>query len=137
MSESQLRHAEVTREGGMKFRGGVPGKPPILVDADGVEAPGPMVALLVAACGCTGADVVSMLPKMQVTLREYSVRVTGRRAPEHPRRYLTLHFSYRIRGEGLDETKARRAIDLSQEKYCSVLNSLNPDIAITYDLDLG
>jgi len=74
---------------------------------------------------------------MQVTLHELSAEVTGRRAPEHPKRYLTLHFSYRIRGEGLDEAKARRAVDLSHQKYCSVLHSLNSDIAITYDLDLG
>jgi len=137
MTDPHLRHAEVTWTGGMKFRGGVPGGPALVVDADGEAAPGPMVALLVAACGCTGADVVSMLQKMQVTLHEYGVHATGRRAPEHPRRYLTLHFRYRMRGDRLDEAKARRAIDLSHEKYCSVLNSLNPDIAITYELDLG
>jgi uncharacterized OsmC-like protein len=41
-----------------------------------------------------------------------------------------------MRGDGLDEIKARRAIDLSIEKYCSVINSLNPDIPITYEVDL-
>jgi len=33
--------------------------------------------------------------------------------------------------------KARRAIDLSIEKYCSVLHSLKPDIAVSYDVELG
>ena len=73
----------------------------------------------------------------QVTLAELAIEVTGRRAPDHPKRYLTIHFSYRFRGDGLDEAKARRAIDLSHQKYCSVMHSLNSDIAITYDLDLG
>ena len=37
---------------------------------------------------------------------------------------------------GLDEAKARRAIDLSIEKYCSVIHSLKSDIPITYQLEL-
>jgi len=137
MTDDTLRNASVRWEGGMRFRGGTPGKPETLVDADGVEAPGPMVTLLLAAAACGGADVVSILQKMQVTLGEFTVEVQGRRAPDHPKRYLTIHFVYRIRGEGLDEAKARRAIDLSHQKYCSVMHSLNSDIAITYDLDLG
>ena len=108
-----------------------------MIDANGEQAPGPMVTLLLAAAACSGADIVGILEKMQVTLHELSAEVAGRRAPEHPKRYLTLHFSYRIRGDGLNEAKARRAVDLSHQKYCSVLHSLNTDIAITYDLDLG
>jgi putative redox protein len=137
MTDDQLRNAQVQWEGGLRFRGGTPGGPTALIDADGEQAPGPMVTLLLAAAGCSGADAVGILQKMQVILQEFRVEVTGRRAPEHPKRYLTLHFVYRIRGEGLDESKARRAIDLSHQKYCSVLHSLNSDIAITYDLDLG
>lgn len=136
MTDDTLRHAKLEWEGGMRFRGGNPNGPTSLVDADGQEAPGPMVTLLLASAGCAGSDVVSILAKMQVTLREFTIDVTGRRAPDHPKRYLTLHFAYRLRGEGLNESKARRAIDLSHEKYCSVLHSLNADIAITYDIDL-
>ena len=137
MTDDNLRTATIKWEGGVRFRGGMKGVPPTLIDADGVESSGPMVTLLLAAAACSGADMVGILQKMQVTLEELSAEVSGRRAPEHPKRYLTLHFSYRIRGEGLDEAKARRAIDLSHQKYCSVLHSLNSDIAITYDLDLG
>jgi putative redox protein len=137
MSDENLRKASVRWEGGMRFRGGVPGGPTLLIDADGEQSSGPMVALLIAAAGCSGADAVSILQKMQVTLQEFEAEVTGRRAPDHPRRFLTIHFHYRLRGDGLDEAKARRAIDLSHQKYCSVLHSLNSDIAITYDLDLG
>ncbi len=137
MIDDNLRAAAVKWEGGLRFRGGVAGGPTALIDAHGEQAPGPMVTLLLAAAGCSGADIVGILEKMQVTLHELSAEVTGRRAPDHPKRYLTLHFSYRIRGDGLDEAKARRAVDLSHQKYCSVLHSLNADIAITYDLDLG
>jgi putative redox protein len=137
MPEDNVRSARIVWEGGMRFRGGTVGKASSLVDADGQEAPGPMVTLLVAAAACSGSDIVSILEKMQVTLKEFTTEVSGRRAPEHPKRYLTLHFSYRLVGGGLDEAKARRAVDLSHQKYCSVLHSLNSDIAITYDIALG
>jgi putative redox protein len=137
MTDDNLREASVKWEGGLRFRGGSAGGPTGLIDAEGLEAPGPMVTLLLAAVACSGADIVGILQKMQVTLQELSTQVSGRRAPEHPKRYLTLHFVYRIRGDGLDEAKARRAVDLSHQKYCSVLHSLNSDIALTYELDLG
>lgn len=136
--DDHLRHAVVEWEGGLRFRGGAPDGPAALIDADqGRDAPGPMVTLLLAAAACSGADIVGILQKMQVQLREFTTKVTGRRAPDHPKRYLTIHFAYRLRGDGLDEAKARRAVDLSHQKYCSVLQSLNTDIAVTYELDLG
>jgi putative redox protein len=137
MTDDHLRSAVVQWEHGLRFRGGAPGGPTSLIDADGQEAPGPMVTLLLASAACSGADIVGILEKMQVTLEDFRIELTGRRAPEHPKRYLTLHFTYRIRGDGVNEAKARRAVDLSHQKYCSVLHSLNSDIPITYDLDLG
>ena len=80
---------------------------------------------------------MSVLKKMQVGLESLEVSMSGQRRAEHPKRYTAIHYSWTIRGSGLDETKARRAIDLSMEKYCSVLHSLAPDIATSYDLTLG
>ncbi len=138
MADEHIRNAVVEWEGGLRFRGGAPGGPEIRLDAErGEEGPGPMVTLLVAAASCAGSDVVGILQKMQVQLEQLVIRVSGRRAPDHPRRYLTMHFVYQLRGSGLDESKARRAVDLSHQKYCSVIQSLNTDIAITYELDLG
>lgn len=131
-----VRKAAVEWQGGMRFRGGVPGGPALVIDADGKAGPGPMVTLLVAAASCSGADIVSILEKMQVKLRKFLTDVQGVRAEDHPKRYLSIHFTFTMAGDGLDETKARRAIDLSITKYCSVILSLNPDIAIGYDLVL-
>jgi len=122
--------------GGMRFEGGLPGGPATLIDADAREAPGPMVTLLLALGSCAGADVVSLMPKMQVELARFSMEIRGERAAEHPRRWTRIHFTVRLAGAGLDETKARRAMDLSIEKYCSAINSLNPDIPVGYDLVL-
>ena len=82
-------------------------------------------------------DIVTILEKMRVSLIRLQIDVSGTRRDEEPRRYLNLHLTYHMSGERLDETKARRAIDLSIEKYCSVVHSLAPDIPITYDLVLG
>ena len=119
------------------FRGGEPGGPAITIDGDNAVAPGPMLTLLLAAAACTGADVVVILEKMRVTLRELRIDASGVRREEEPRRYTAIHLQYRIRGEGLDEAKARRAIELSITKYCSVVHSLAPDIRVTHGLTLG
>ena len=74
---------------------------------------------------------------MRVTLRELRIDASGVRREEEPRRYTAIHLQYRIRGEGLDEAKARRAIELSITKYCSVVHSLAPDIRVTHGLTLG
>jgi putative redox protein len=122
---------------GLVFRGGAPDGPETTIDGDNAIAPGPMLTLLLAAASCTGADVVVMLEKMRVTLREFRLEARGQRRPEEPRRYTAIHLEYHLAGEGLDQPKARRAIDLSIEKYCSVLHSLAPDIRITSGLTLG
>lgn len=137
MTDPKAPNAVIEWVGGMRFQGGLPGGPVVLIDADAHEAPGPMVTLLLALASCAGADVVSLMPKMQVDLARCSMEIRGDRAPEHPRRWTRIHFTVHLAGVGLDETKARRAMDLSIEKYCSAINSLNPDIPVSYDLVLG
>jgi putative redox protein len=133
---SNIRIIEAAWTGDLRFEGGEPGGPRILIDADNATSPGPMLTLLLAAASCTGADIVSILKKMQIDLARCDVKATGERAPDHPRRYLKLHFEWTLTGGGLTEAKARRAIELSIEKYCSVLHTLNPDIPVSYDLHL-
>lgn len=134
---SNLRHATLTWTRGLAFTGGAPDAPAITIDGDGLAGPSPMIALLLAAAGCSGADVVSILEKMRVGLTGFRIEMTGTRREEMPKRYVAIHFVFHLAGRDLDEARARRAIDLSLEKYCSVVHSLAPDIAITYDLVLG
>jgi putative redox protein len=122
---------------GLRFRGGEPNGPSILIDGDNVEGPGPMLTLLLAAAACTGSDVVVVLNKMRVVFGALRIEVSGVRRETEPRRYVSLHLDYRITGSEVDPAKVRRAIDLSLEKYCSVIHSLAPDMAITYALSLA
>jgi putative redox protein len=134
---SNLRHASLVWKHDLVFEGGMPGGPAIQLDGDGGAAPSPAVALLVAAAACSGADVVLILKKMRAGLSEFRIEARGTRREQDPRRYTALHFVFHLSGAAIDEARARRAIDLSITKYCSVIHSLAPDIAITYDLVLG
>ena len=132
----ETKRATVIWQQGLRFTGSEPGGPAITVDGDNVMGPGPMLTLLLAAAACSGSDVVLILEKMRVNLRGLRIEVAGTRREEEPRRYVAMHLDYHLGGEGIDPVKARRAIDLSLEKYCSVIHSLAPDITVTYALSL-
>lgn len=134
---NETKQVTVTWESALRFAGGEPGGPSITLDGDNTAGPGPMVTLLLAAAACTGSDVVSILQKMRVPFAKLTIEVAGARREEEPRRYVSIHLDYRFGGTGLDQSKVRRAIDLSLEKYCSVVHSLAPDIVITYGLSLA
>lgn len=134
---SNLRHATISWVDGMTFEGGAPDGPRIRIDGDSINGPSPVVTLLLAAASCSGADVVSILEKSRAGLSSCRIEVTGTRREDHPRRFTAIHMVFHLAGTALDETKARRAIDLSIEKYCSVVHSLAPDIALTHDLVLS
>ncbi len=133
----ETKAVELVWQGGLRFHGGATDGPALLIDADNVVAPGPMQALLLAAAACSASDVVIILQKMRVALAALRMEAAGVRREEEPRRYVAMHFVYHITGTGVDETKVRRAIDLSLAKYCSVMHSLAPDIAVSYDVRLA
>lgn len=124
--------------GGLRFRGGREGGAALTVDGDGAEGPSPMETLLLALAGCTAADVVEIGRKMREPLEgaSFRVRVEGERAPEPPRRYTRVRLRYTWRGAGLSRANLERAIRLSQEKYCSVLHTLRPDLELEWTLEV-
>ncbi|NMB24909.1 MAG: OsmC family protein [Firmicutes bacterium] len=94
----------------------------------------PTELLLAAIGGCTGIDIVSILQKMQQPVDGVKVKVQGDRADEHPRRFTQLQLHYVVSGKGLTEERVRRAVQLSTEKYCSVLHSMNA--SYEYDFEI-
>ena len=85
-------------------------------DASAVT-PGELV--FIALGGCTGVDVISILKKMRVSLRDLKIEIEGEPVETHPRIYKWIKLTYRFYGVA-DRDKARQAVALSQEKYCSV-----------------
>ena len=128
----ETKRVSLTWEEGLRFSGGALDGPSTAIDGENATAPGPMLTLLLAAASCSGSDVVGILQKMRVQLRHLRIDVAGVRREEEPRRYTSIHLDYHLGGDGLDQVKAARAVSLSIEKYCSVINSLAPDIAVTY-----
>lgn len=123
---------------GTRFHGGAPGGPQAELDGDGAAAPSPMQTLLLSLVGCTAADMVEILEKMRVGVRELRVHAEGDRAEEPPRRYTRLRLTYHASGvRAEDEAKVRRAVDLSQETYCSVMHSLRKDIDVVTNVEFG
>jgi putative redox protein len=93
----------------------------------------PSELLLVALGGCASYDVVGILEKKRQKLTGLEVTVTGEQEPDPPWTYRQIHLHYVVRGKGLREKAVRDAIELSDEKYCSVSATVSGAAEITYD----
>jgi putative redox protein len=132
-----VAEVSVSWQGGLRFVGGPAGRPSVLVDGESKVATSPVELLLVSAATCAAADVVIILQKQRVQLTALDIVVRGTRREVEPRRYTAITYAFTVRGEGADDIKVRRAIDLSIEKYCSVVASLAPDISVNYDVTIA
>jgi len=120
---------ECAWKGGMAFEADLFGR---IVRMDAKEADGghddgvrPKPLILAALAGCTGMDVVSILGKMRQPLSHFNMRVKGELSSEQPARYVSFTIVYEFKtSDGLDPEKVRKAVELSQEKYCGVSATL-------------
>jgi len=96
----------------------------------------PMELLLIALGSCTGVDVISILKKERQKVTDYRIEVSGERREEFPRSYTRLHVKHIVRGDGLSESAVARAIELSDQKYCSVAATLrgSAEIVTSYEI---
>jgi len=76
-------------------------------------------------------DIVSILNKMRVALTAFKVEVAGERNPQPPQFFRSVEMTLHIAGRNLDARRVERAIALSRQTYCSVYNSLRPDLELT------
>jgi putative redox protein len=98
---------------------------------DGKPGVGPMQLLLVAVAGCTGDDILSILQKKRTDLTDMQVKVSGKRAVDYPRIWTEIHITYFIWGRDIKTKDVEQAIDLSENKYCSVGIMLGKSAKIT------
>ena len=82
---------------------------------------GPKAMMLSALAGCSGLDVVSLLKKMRVAVDDFKMITTGELTEEHPKYYHSVTLDYHFYGIDLKEDKITKAVDLSVEKYCGVM----------------
>lgn len=98
--------------------------------------PTPMELVAIALGGCTCMDVVSILKKMRCDLTKLVIEVKVKRREQEPRYYESIHLTFIVSGKNITEEQVRRAVDLSNQKYCSVGIMLGEKAEITYDVRL-
>jgi putative redox protein len=91
----------------------------------------PMELVLIALGSCTGCDVVSILQKKKVPLKDFEIHLEAERSETYPKIFTAIHLEFVFVGKGLNPTHLERAIELSQQKYCPVSAMLRPTVPIT------
>jgi putative redox protein len=95
----------------------------------------PSDLLLLAAASCSAYDVAMILGKQREPLEALEVQCTGTQEPEPPYQFTAIHLHYTAKG-AVNPQKLARAIELSETKYCSVINTLKASVRITNDYDI-
>jgi putative redox protein len=132
LSDPNVRQVRLRWTGeGLVFRGGPDGGPVATLDSDAKEGLSSTHYLLFALAGCMAVDVKMILEKSRVPLESLEVEAVGQRAESPPRKFTRIELTYVVKGP-LEEHERRlqHAIDLSRDKYCSVMHSLDPAIDI-------
>ncbi|SHI64971.1 putative redox protein [Arenibacter nanhaiticus] len=112
--------------GNMAFESNNPSGNNLIIDIapeDGGEGQGyrPKALMLASLAGCSGLDVASLIKKMKLEVAEFRIETIANLTDEHPKYYDQVTIEYHFAGPNLDEKKLQRAVDLSIEKYCGVM----------------
>jgi putative redox protein len=126
---------EVVWEGDQRYRGGRPGGATLVVDGGRQAGPSPVETMLVSLAACSSIDVVEVLNKRRTPPTRVEVQVKFARAAEAPRRLTAIHLLYRVATDSAAHHVAR-AVELSVQKYCSVVHSLKEDIDLEWEVEV-
>jgi len=103
-----------------------------VIDAKGERksAASPLELLLIAVGACTAVDVISILQKKRQDVTDYKIEVTAERREEYPRSFTKIYVHHIVYGRNVSAQAVERAIQLSDEKYCSVAATIRPTAEI-------
>ena len=120
-----------------RFMGETPDKQRVMIDGEDHAPTGmrPMELLLNAVGACAAYDIVEMLKKRRLEIRDYKIELEGERADGTPKYYTHIHAKHRFDVPGLDQKTAERFVDLGMNKYCSVAASLKAEISFEVVLE--
>jgi len=108
-----------------------------ILDLDGNgETMTPMESVLLSVGACSSIDVVDILKKSRKQVDDCVCQLDATRAEEAPRFFTAIHAHYMVKGEGLTDKNVARAVQLSAEKYCSVMLMLAGNVEITTSYEL-
>ena len=98
------------------------------------NGPIPKPLILTALSGCTGMDVVALLRKVNLTVDDLTLKVTGELSKQQPLEYTAIHIVYDIKGKDLDKEAVLRAVNDSQENICGVSHMLKKALPVTWEI---
>jgi putative redox protein len=96
----------------------------------------PMELLAIGVAGCTAMDVISILTKKRQDVAQFEVQVHAQRADEYPKKFTAMNIEYVVTGKQVDPEALARAVELSEEKYCSAIASLRGNVEFTHTLTI-
>ena len=107
----------------------------IVMDGDAAHRAGasPMELVLMALCGCTSVDVVSILRKKREPFTSLTVSAVAEQALEAPKVFTHIHLVYHVNGQ-VSPKAMEDAVALSKNKYCSVSKMLEKAATIDYEI---
>jgi putative redox protein len=129
---------EVNWQGNMRFESIAP-EGRVMIDSapdvggnnDGLR---PKAMMLTALGGCTGMDIISLLRKMRAEVDDLKIEVVGNLTEEHPKYYDKVKIIYRFYGSDFKKAKIQKAIDLSIDRYCGVMEMFRGFAEITTEV---
>ena len=133
MGAAMIAHSEWKQ--GKIFEGIAENGNTVQFDADPAhkQGPSPMEAVLMALCGCTSVDVVSILEKKRQPLTGLRVTATATQAETAPRVFTHIKLTYAVKGK-LSRKAVEDAVALSKDKYCSVSKMLEKAAVIEHEI---
>lgn len=134
------QEVKVSWQDKMAFEAEVNGHKIMLDAAEAVggedRGPRPKPLMLTALAGCTGMDVISILKKMRVNVEDFNVVVEGDLTDEHPKQYYKMNVIYEFKGKDLPLDKLKKAVSLSEERYCGVSALYKKAIELTSEIKI-
>ena len=137
MSEEDPK-AVIQLSGDDLFVGYAPSGNAMTIDTNHLRhsAASPMELLLLALGSCTAVDVISILRKKRQNVMDYRIEVRGQRREEHPRSYKRMEVHHIITGRNISTQSVAQAVELSDQKYCSVAATFRPTVEIVSSFEI-
>ena len=134
-----MPHALVKWAGGKTFIGTDSTRHSVVMSAERAElcvGMKPSDMLMVALGTCTAVDVVEILAKKRTPVSALEIEVGGEQDADPPWTFRKFHLTFKLRGQGLSSRNVAQAIQLAEEKYCSVAATVRGIAEITFDYQI-
>lgn len=97
----------------------------------------PMEMILMGLGGCTTMDILTILRKKRLNIKDCVIEIDSQRRDTIPKTFSKIHLHFIITGDELNEKHVQQAVQLSVEKYCSVYAMLKNSVEISYDYEIN